>query len=69
MPDYQLMDFNIKYRFKMGKFKSTLYGKIDNILDTEYMSDGFDGSAHDSFTSGVYYGFGRTWSMGLKVKF
>ena len=69
MPDYQLMDFNIKYRFKMGKFQSTLYGKIDNILDTEYMSDGFDGSAHDSFTSGVYYGFGRTWSMGLKIKF
>ncbi len=69
MPDYQIMDFNVRYRFKMGKFKSTLYGKIDNIFDTEYISDGFDGSMHNSFTSGVYYGFGRTWSIGIKTKF
>ena len=69
MPDYQLMDFYINYRFKIGKMKSTIYGKVDNILNTEYISDGFDGSAHNSFTSGVYYGFGRTWSIGLKANF
>ena len=69
MPDYQVLDFNIKYRFKIGKLSSTVYGKIDNILNAEYISDGFDGSAHNSFTSGVYYGFGRTWSIGLKTRF
>ena len=69
MPDYQVLDFNIRYNFRIAKLKSTIYGKVDNVLDTEYITDGFDGSAHDSFTSGVYYGFGRTWSMGLKVKF
>jgi len=69
LPDYQVMDFNVKYRFKIAGLKSTLYGKVDNILNTEYISDGFDGINHDSFTSGVYYGFGRTWSIGLKTKF
>lgn len=69
LPDYQVLDFNVKYKFKIGGMKSTLYGKVDNVLDTEYISDGFDGSTHDEFTSGVYYGFGRTWSIGLKTRF
>lgn len=69
MPAYQLVDLNAKYKFKIGKLNSTFYAKVNNLLDTEVMTDGFDGSAHDEYTSGVYFGFGRTWSIGLKVRF
>ena len=69
MPGYQLLDLNAKYKFKIGKLNSTFYAKVNNLLDTEVMTDGFDGSGHDELTSGVYFGFGRTWSIGLKVRF
>lgn len=67
MPDYHLVDFNVKYRFKIGKLNSTIYGKVNNIFDTEYIADATDfGSA---VTSPVYFGFGRTWSLALKINF
>ncbi len=67
MPDYHLIDFNVKYSFKIGKLRSTFYGKINNLLDTEYIADATD--LGDAVGSPVYYGFGRTWSIALKVKF
>ncbi len=67
MPDYHLVDFNAKYRFKMGKLKTTLYAKVNNILDTEYFSESKPGDGLGK--TPVYYGYGRTWSLGLKIKF
>jgi len=69
MPSYQLIDFNVKYKFNLGKLNATLYGKINNLLDTEYISDGVDGANHNVYTSPVFFGFGRTWSMTLDIKF
>ncbi|MBS2097528.1 TonB-dependent receptor [Carboxylicivirga linearis] len=69
MPDYGLVDANVNYRFKIGQLDATVYGNINNIFNTEYISDANDGSGHNWQSALVYYGFGRTWSTGLRVNF
>lgn len=69
LPAYGLLDANVRYNFKIGDFDATIYGNINNILDTSYISDADDGSDHDWRTARVFYGIGRTWSTGLRVNF
>lgn len=69
IPDAVTFDFSANYRFKLGDFNATLIGNIDNIFDNEYISDATDGSDHTWKTASVFYGFGRTWNVGLKIKF
>ncbi|HKI90601.1 MAG TPA: TonB-dependent receptor [Draconibacterium sp.] len=69
MPDFGLIDCNMNYKFKIGTADATLYGKVNNLFNTEYVSDATDGTDHDQYTSLVYYGFGTTWSTGLKIMF
>ena len=69
MPSYQLLDFGMKYDFKMGGFNTSLIGSVNNVLDAEYISDATDGANHNFSDATVFYGFGRTWSTTLKVKF
>jgi hypothetical protein len=69
MPSYNLLDANLRYDFNIGSFNASLFGKINNLLDTEYFSDALDGKNHDAASSYVFYGFGRTWSLALRVKF
>ena len=69
IPDAVTVDLNANYRFKIGEFDATLVGNIDNLLDSNYITDAVDGADHTSKTAAVYYGFGRTWSTTLKIKF
>jgi outer membrane receptor protein involved in Fe transport len=69
MPDYQLVDFNVSYDFDVADFDATIYGHVHNIMDTEYIHTAIDGKNHNAATSPVYYGYGRTWSLGLRVRF
>ena len=69
MPDYGLLDVNAKFRFKIGDLDASLVGNVNNILDTEYIADALDGADHGASSALVYYGFGRTWSLSLKVNF
>jgi len=69
MPNYNLLDVNARYNFKIGNLDAILIGNINNIFDTEYIADARDGSDHNAKTSLVYYGFGRTMSLSLKVNF
>lgn len=69
LPNYHLVDFNFKYDFKLGNFNATLFGRVNNLLDTEYISDGTDGADYGYKTATVYYGFGRTWSGSLRIRF
>ncbi len=69
LPAYSLLDLGMKYNFKIGDFKATLYGKVNNVLNTQYIADALDGNYHDAFSSYVYFGFGRTWTLSLKVRF
>lgn len=69
MPNYTLVDVNASYKFKIGNLNATLYGNVANLFDTEYIADAADGTNHDMYTSYVYFGFGRTWSTGLRINF
>ncbi|MGM0498376.1 MAG: TonB-dependent receptor [Bacteroidota bacterium] len=69
LPDYQLIDFNASYYFDIAGFDASLYAHVHNILNTEYISYAQDGVEHNAQTSPVYYGHGRTWSMGLSLRF
>ncbi len=68
IPDFGLFDVGIRHSFDMGSFEATLLGKVNNAFNTEYVSDAndIDGSA---FKAQVYYGPGRTYSVGLKLNF
>src|SRR6056297_11833 len=69
MPSYELVDANVRYEFEIGKTEATVYGNVNNLLDTEYISDARDGDEHNAETASVWYGWGRTWNLGLKIKF
>ena len=69
IPDAVTLDLSSSYRFKISTFDASLVGNIYNLLDTSYISDATDGSNHDEKTAAVFYGFGRTWSLNLKIKF
>ncbi|MEE4197980.1 MAG: TonB-dependent receptor [Bacteroidales bacterium] len=69
MPSYSLIDINARYNFKIGNLDASLIGNVNNLLDTEYIPDARDGANHDAATALVYYGFGRTMSLSLKVNF
>jgi outer membrane receptor protein involved in Fe transport len=68
VPEYGLFDVGVNHVFDMGPFEAILNAKINNVFNTDYVSDAndVDGTAA---TALVYYGAGRTYSVGLKVKF
>lgn len=66
LPSYGLFDANISHGFNFGPFDTTLTARMNNIFDTQYVTDALDGTAN---TALVYYGFGRTFSVGAKLKF
>ncbi|MTI38773.1 TonB-dependent receptor [Fulvivirga lutimaris] len=69
VPAYGLVDLNVTYKFEISGFKASLYGNVYNLADTQYVADANDGANNDAQTARVYYGFGRTWNLGLKVQF
>ena len=69
IPSYHLMDLWLSYRFNLGPFRSTLVGNINNLFDTEYISDAQDGTNHDWQSSSVFYGWGRSWIISLRIHF
>ena len=68
VPDFGLFDVGLKHGFAIGSFDATLIGKVNNVFNTEYVSDAndIDGTA---LKAQVYYGAGRTYSVALKVNF
>ncbi|WP_323758292.1 TonB-dependent receptor [Roseivirga sp.] len=68
-PAFSTLDLRLKYDFKFGDFDATLFGNVNNVLDTEYIMDAIDGSDHNAATASVWFGQGRTWTAGIRVKF
>jgi hypothetical protein len=62
IPSYALMDMNMYYNFDFGPFKASLYGNINNVLNTIYIADATEGR-------GYYFGYGRTVSIGMKIRY
>ena len=74
VPNAGLLDLRANYRFKIGPFDANLMGNVNNALDQVYISDSRDlnprtEGAHDWKQVAVMYGFGRTYTTTLKVKF
>ena len=67
VPSSYTFDLNAGYTFDFGKVSATLSGNVNNLFDQEYIADAWDGSTWEDAM--VLYGFGRTFSVGLKVKF
>ncbi len=70
IPTACTFDLNAYYRFDFGKVNATLSGNINNLFNQTYITDAMDGSKHDWQTAyNVFYGFGRTFNIRLKIGF
>lgn len=69
LPSYQLFDLNARYNFKVANLNATLIVNVNNVFDTEVIRDATDGSTHDFDTATVFYGWGRTWTTSVRIKF
>lgn len=69
LPDFGIFDVNVTYDLTIAGMRASLYGNVYNLANEKYVMDAQDGSNHDAYTSRVYYGYGRTWNLGLKLRF
>jgi len=69
MPNYNLLDANANYSFKIGELDATFYANVQNLFDVAYISDAQDGPTSSASDASVFYGIGRTWTSGLRIKF
>ncbi|MDR2036842.1 MAG: TonB-dependent receptor [Bacteroidales bacterium] len=70
IPSAGVVDLHAGYSFKIGGLDASVSGNIFNLLDKEYIVDANDGTDHDKATAyGIFYGFGRTGSVKLKITF
>lgn len=84
LPSYSLVDLGLSYDFELAGLDLTARVNVNNVFDEEYIAESesnllydqaddqdalIPGSENGSIRNRVYYGFGRTWNAGLKVKF
>ncbi|MFR9602389.1 MAG: TonB-dependent receptor plug domain-containing protein [Rikenellaceae bacterium] len=70
IPSAVVCDLNASYNFNLGKYNATFSGNIDNVFNQEYITDATNGSSNDWDTAYyIFYGFGRTTSVRLKIYF
>ena len=66
------LDLNASYRFNIGGIDATLYGNVHNLFNYNYVVDAWSDSAVNANWEniyGVFYSFGRTYSMKLRINF
>ena len=82
LPNYHIVDTGVSYRISLGENKDkslSIRGNINNVFDKIYISElrsaiqPGDGSGElydgiDTDNQG-YFGFGRTWNLGLRYRF
>lgn len=69
VPAYGVFDAAFRHGFKFGNLDAIITGRMNNVFNTHYISDALDGSGSNAQTALVYYGYGRTFSVGAKLKF
>lgn len=72
IPWGQQLDLNASYRFNIGGVKATLYGNVYNLFNYNYVMDAqtptdSNGTWREAYS--VFYSFGRTYSLRMKVYF
>ena len=65
------LDLNARYKFKLGGCNATLIANINNVLDYEYIMDAFYDGTNNRWQDAyrVFYSFGRTFSVKVKLDF
>lgn len=74
IPAYHMWDLSAGYEFPFKVFKVNIYGTMNNVLNTRYINDaqnnGLNGSAgFDATSATVFFGVGRTFTIGTKLTF
>ncbi len=69
LPEFATLDVGLTYDFDFGGFNTTLNANVYNITDTEYIANAQNGLDNNARTALVWYGFGRTWTVGAKLNF
>ncbi len=72
IPWGQQFDLSASYRFEIGGLNATLFGNVYNLFNYNYVMDaytpsGSNGNWENAFR--VFYSFGRTYALRLKVSF
>ncbi|NDV64396.1 TonB-dependent receptor [Bacteroides sp. 224] len=73
IPSAFVYDGHLSYKFKVGNLNATWTANCNNLLNEKYITDAKDNGAktggHGWQDATVFYGFGRTWSTSLKIRF
>lgn len=69
IPAFSTVDASLRYGFNFGGFDAVLIGRMNNVFDTEYIADARDGAGSDAASALVWYGFGRTVNVSVKINF
>ena len=72
IPWGQQFDLSASYGFKIGGVDARLSGNINNLFDYNYVVDAYNATGVKGEWDNVYrvfYSFGRTYSLKLRVNF
>ncbi|BDD06040.1 TonB-dependent receptor [Aureibacter tunicatorum] len=72
LKNYSLIDARVSYTMFLKATKLTLFGNVYNLLDTEYIAEGIEMLDYNNGGLGapaINYGFGRTFSVGVRANF
>ncbi len=70
LPSYNLLDLSLGYEIPVkGIIKVNLYGTVNNVLNTMYISDAQGSGGFNATSAFVYFGIGRTFVFGTKLTF
>ena len=74
LPSYGLIDGGLFYKFKINGYSARVRFNMNNVMDKYYIADANDRVNENPndvrlFNTTGYYGFGRTWNIGIKFGF
>ena len=68
LPSHAIVDATTGYKFAVYKVDLNIFATVRNLMGTQYIERGIDGSNHDQDTFKGYWGMPRQFSFGLVVK-
>lgn len=69
LPDYGILDAHINFPFRLASMQAQLGISGYNLTDARYWTGGEDGSGHNLQSFRGFPGFGRTFSVMMRVEF
>lgn len=71
IPSAGQLDLSARYNFKLGTCDASIIANVQNVFDYEYITDAFYDGTNNSWEDAyrVFYSFGRTYAVKMKVSF